>query len=35
VRNVLNQIAHKDKEQVAEALKLIFQKPDYRTAQML
>jgi len=34
VRNVLAQIAHKDKKQVAEALKLIFQQPDHRTAQM-
>jgi len=32
VRNVLGQIAHKDKKQVADALKLIFQQPDYRTA---
>jgi transposase-like protein len=34
MRNVLSQIAHKDKKQVAEALKLIFRQPDYRTAQM-
>ena len=32
MRNVLAQIAHKDKKQVAEALKLIFQQPDHRTA---
>jgi len=34
IRNVLSQIAHKDKKQVAEALKLIFRQPDHRTAQM-
>lgn len=34
IRNVLSQIAHKDKKQVDEALKLIFRQPDYRTAQL-
>jgi transposase-like protein len=34
VRNVLAQIPHKDKKQVADALKLIFDQPDYRTAQI-
>ncbi len=33
MRNVLAQIAHKDKKQIADALKLIFQQPDHRTAQ--
>lgn len=32
MRNVLAQIAHKDKKQVATALKLIFEQPDYRSA---
>jgi transposase-like protein len=32
MRKVLGQIAHKDKKQIAEALKLIFQQPDKRTA---
>jgi len=32
MRNVLAQIAHKDKKQVADALKLIFDQPDHRTA---
>ena len=32
MRNVLAQIAHKDKKQVAAALKLIFEQPDHRTA---
>jgi len=34
MRNVLAQIAHKDKKQVADALKLIFQQPDHRSAQI-
>jgi transposase-like protein len=34
MRNVLGQISHKDKKKVAEALKLIFHQPDYRSAQM-
>jgi len=34
MRNILSQIAHKDKKQVAEALKLIFRQPDYHSAQM-
>jgi transposase-like protein len=34
MRNVLSQISHKDKKKVAEALKLIFHQPDYRSAQM-
>ena len=32
VQNVLPQIALKDKKQVADALKLIFEQPDHRTA---
>jgi len=32
MRNVLAQIAHKDKKQVADAIKLIFEQPDHRTA---
>ena len=32
MRNVLAQIAHKDKKLVADALKLIFEQPDHRTA---
>ena len=34
MRNVLSQIAHKDKRQVADALKLIFEQPDHQTAQI-
>ena len=34
MRNVLSQIAHKDKKQVADALKLIFEQPDHQTAQI-
>jgi putative transposase len=34
MRNILGQIADKDKKKVAEALKLIFHQPDYRSAQM-
>ena len=34
MRNVLAQISHKDKKQVADALKLIFEQPDHRTAQI-
>jgi transposase-like protein len=34
MRNVLSQITHKDKKQVAEALKLIFRQPDYHSTQM-
>lgn len=34
MRNVLAQIAHKDKKQVADALKLIFEPPDHRKAQI-
>lgn len=34
MRNILSQVAHKDKKQVAEALELIFHQPDYRSAQM-
>ena len=34
MRNVLAQIAYKDKEQVADAIKLIFEQPDHRTALM-
>lgn len=34
MRNVLAQISHKDKKQVANALKLIFEQPDHRAAQM-
>jgi len=33
MRNVLAQIAHRDKKQVADAIKLIFEQPDHRTAQ--
>lgn len=33
MRNVLAQIAHRDKKQVADAVKLIFEQPDHRTAQ--
>lgn len=32
MRNVLAQIAHKDKKQIADALKLIFEQPDHRSA---
>jgi transposase-like protein len=32
MRNILAQIAHKDKKQVADALKLIFEQPDQQTA---
>ena len=32
MRNVLAQVAHKDKKQVADALKLIFDQSDHRTA---
>ena len=31
-RNVLSQVSHKNKKQVADALKLIFEQPDHRTA---
>jgi len=34
MRNVLAQIAHRDKKQVADAIKLIFEQPDHRTAQI-
>ena len=34
MRNVLSQISHKDKRQVADALKLIFEQPDHQTAQI-
>ena len=34
VRNVLSQMADKDKKQVADAPKLIFQQPDYLTVQL-
>jgi transposase-like protein len=33
IRNVLAQVAHKDKKLVADAIKLIFEQPDHRTAQ--
>ena len=33
MRNVLAQVAHRDKKQVADAIKLIFEQPDHRTAQ--
>jgi putative transposase len=32
MRNVLAQIAHKDKKQIADALKLIFEQPDHQNA---
>jgi putative transposase len=31
VRNVLAPIAHRDKKQVADAIKLIFEQPNYST----
>ena len=32
MRNVLAQVAHRDKKQVADAIKLIFEQPDHHTA---
>ena len=32
MRNVLGQVAHRDKKQVADAIKLIFEQPDYSTS---
>jgi transposase-like protein len=33
MRNVLAQVSHKDKKQVAEAIKLIFEQPDHASAK--
>jgi len=33
MRNVLAQVSHKDKKQVAEAIKLVFEQPDQRTSK--